>query len=87
MATAANAWLGTVSTTDGAQLAFAAEARRDWHFVSRSRPGVALQDMTPAQCCSDRSSSLGLVGPRGPSAPSRLAARPERVAPTVFDRH
>lgn len=51
MARAGNAWLGLLSDSQrrAAQLAWAGRARRDWHYVPRSRPGVALRDMTSAQ--------------------------------------
>jgi hypothetical protein len=49
MATAASAWLGSLGATKGAQFPFADDARRDWHYVPRSRPGVALRDMTAPQ--------------------------------------
>lgn len=49
MAAAANAWLGTLSTARGAQFPFGDDARRDWHYVPRARPGLALRDMTLAQ--------------------------------------
>ena len=51
MARAGAAWLGVLSDSQrrAAQLAWDGRARRDWHYVPRSRPGVALRDMTPAQ--------------------------------------
>jgi hypothetical protein len=49
MTAAANAWLASLGSRSGAQFSFADEARRDWHYVPRSRPGIALRDMTPAQ--------------------------------------
>lgn len=49
MARAARAWLATLPRPDGAQLPFGADARHDWHYVPRGRPGLALRDMTDAQ--------------------------------------
>jgi hypothetical protein len=49
MAAAASAWLRTVGTRDGAQLPFADGERRNWHYIPRSRRGVALRDMTSVQ--------------------------------------
>lgn len=49
MATAANAWLGTLGTTRGVVFPFADDTRRDWHYVPRARPGLALRDMTSPQ--------------------------------------
>lgn len=51
MAKAGAAWLGSLSDSQrrAAQLAWDGRARRDWHYVPRSRPGVALRDMTGAQ--------------------------------------
>jgi len=51
MARAGAAWLGLLSESQqrAAQLAWDGRARRDWHYIPRSRPGVALRDMTPAQ--------------------------------------
>lgn len=49
MARAARGWLAALPRTDGAQVPFPSEARRDWHYVPRSRPGLALRDMTEPQ--------------------------------------
>ncbi len=49
MATAADAWLGSLGPARGAQFPFADDARRDWHYVPRSRPGIALRDMSEPQ--------------------------------------
>lgn len=49
MATAAGTWLAGVGTVRGAQYPFDDDARRDWHYVPRSRPGLALRDMTAPQ--------------------------------------
>src|SRR5688572_14785608 len=49
MADAAKAWLASVGSARGAQYAFRDEARLDWHYVPRARPGLALRSMTPVQ--------------------------------------
>jgi hypothetical protein len=49
MAVAASAWLAASVGAHGAQVPFADDARRDWHYVPRRRPGLALRDMTPPQ--------------------------------------
>jgi hypothetical protein len=51
MAKAGAAWLGLLSDSQrrAAQLTWDNRARRDWHYVPRSRPGVALREMTPPQ--------------------------------------
>jgi hypothetical protein len=49
MARAARTWLSTLPRTDAALVPFASDARRDWHYVPRTRPGLALRDMTAPQ--------------------------------------
>ncbi|MBL9086489.1 MAG: DUF3500 domain-containing protein [Planctomycetia bacterium] len=49
MARAARTWLATLPRADAAQVPFASDARRDWHYVPRSRPGLALRDMSEPQ--------------------------------------
>ena len=49
MARAARGWLATLPRAEVAQAPFASEARRDWHYVPRGRPGLALRDMTEPQ--------------------------------------
>src|SRR5687767_15032772 len=49
MAGAANDWLRSLGARDGAQLPFADDERRNWHYVPRARRGVALRDMTAPQ--------------------------------------
>ena len=72
MATAAKAWLVSFGKPGGAQLPFDAEARKDWHYVPRRRPGVALRDMTMPQ----RTAAIALLR-AGLSA--RGAARAEAI--------
>ena len=72
MATAAKAWLGSLGKPGGAQLPFDADARKDWHYVPRRRPGVALRDMTMPQ----RAAAIALLR-AGLSA--RGAARAEAI--------
>ncbi len=51
MATSARAFLATLDDAQRkkAALAFDSPALRDWHFVPRERPGLALADMNAAQ--------------------------------------
>jgi hypothetical protein len=49
MARAASAWTDAMGSRSGARVAFEDAERRNWHYVPRSRRGVALRDMTPAQ--------------------------------------
>lgn len=72
MATAADAWLGSLGSARGAQLPFADDARRDWHYVPRPRPGIALRDMTAPQ----RAAATGLLRA---SLSARGAGRAEAI--------
>ncbi len=51
MARAAGAWLAALDQRQQreAQLEWASRLRESWHYVPRSRPGVALRAMSPAQ--------------------------------------
>ena len=51
MAQAARAWLALLDDRQrrNAQLDWASRQREAWHYVPRSRPGVALRDMNPRQ--------------------------------------
>ena len=51
MARAAGAWLAALDQRQQreAQLEWASRLRESWHYVPRSRPGVALRSMSPAQ--------------------------------------
>ena len=51
MARAAGAWLAALDQRQQreAQLEWASRLRESWHYVPRSRPGVALRAMNPAQ--------------------------------------
>jgi hypothetical protein len=51
MARAAGAWLASLDQRQRreAQLEWASRQRESWHYVPRSRPGVALRAMSPAQ--------------------------------------
>ena len=51
MARAAGAWLAALDQRQQreAQLEWASRQRESWHYVPRSRPGVALRAMSPAQ--------------------------------------
>lgn len=51
MAAAAAAFLDTISPEFKSKAAFSFDGpqRKDWHFVPRTRPGLALRDMTEAQ--------------------------------------
>jgi hypothetical protein len=73
MARAASAWTTAMGGHAGARLPFEGDERRNWHYVPRSRRGVALRDMTPAQ----RDAATALVR-------SGLSARgTERVEATL----
>jgi hypothetical protein len=51
MSLAAGAWLAQLDDPQrrGAQLAWSDRRREDWHYVPRTRPGLALRQMRPAQ--------------------------------------
>src|SRR5262245_64384891 len=51
MGKAAGAWLASLDARQQphARMAWADPLRNAWHYVPRSRPGVALRDMKPAQ--------------------------------------
>jgi len=51
MATRALDWLNSLGSAEREQghYPFEGEARTDWHYTPRERPGLALRDMTPAQ--------------------------------------
>jgi hypothetical protein len=65
MARAAAAWVGSVGDRAGARLPFESENRRDWHYVPRSRRGVALRNMTAAQRDAARALVRSGLSPRG----------------------
>ena len=70
MATAAEAYLGTLSSAerDRGTWKLDAEQRFDWHFIPRERYGVRLKDMNPEQ---------RTRRPRAPAERSQLAGLPE----------
>ena len=51
MARAATAWLAQLDDRQrrSAQLPWSSRQREDWHYVPRTRPGLALRQMRPAQ--------------------------------------
>jgi hypothetical protein len=51
MATAARAWLAQLDERQrrDAQLAWSSRQRESWHYVPRSRPGIALRQMSESQ--------------------------------------
>ena len=62
MATAAQAYVGTLSSAerDRGTWELDAEQRFDWHFIPRERYGVRLKDMIPEQ----RTAAHGLPKPK-----------------------
>ena len=67
MAQAARAWLGLLDDRQrrAAQLEWAGRQRESWHYVPRSRPGVALRDMNPRQAAAAWELLGSLLSARG----------------------
>jgi hypothetical protein len=67
MARAAGAWLAQLGTAQRreAQLEWASRWREGWHYVPRSRPGVALRDMSAAQAAAAWDLLGALLSARG----------------------
>jgi Protein of unknown function (DUF3500) len=67
MAQVAQAWLGSLAPQDvaRARLAWTDAGRNAWHYVPRSRPGVALREMTSAQAAAAWDLIATLLSARG----------------------
>lgn len=67
MAKAALAWLNGVSEAQRseAQFAWTSPQLTDWHYVPRTRPGIALRDMTDAQTAAAWDLLATLLSARG----------------------
>ena len=67
MGKAAGAWLASLDARQQARalLAWADPMRNGWHYVPRSRPGVALRDMSPAQAAAAWDLISSLLSARG----------------------
>lgn len=67
MAAAASAWLAALDDTQRREAVFPLQdaERENWHFVPRSRRGVPLKDMTPAQQTLARALVAAALGERG----------------------
>jgi hypothetical protein len=67
MGKAAGAWLASLDARQRARalLAWADPMRNGWHYVPRSRPGLALRDMSPAQAAAAWDLIASLLSARG----------------------
>jgi hypothetical protein len=67
MGKAAQSWLGTLDARQRAQaqLEWAGRRREDWHYVPRSRPGVALREMSAGQVAATWNLLGSLLSARG----------------------
>jgi len=67
MGKAARAWLSLLAAGQRprARLAWSDPLRNAWHYVPRSRPGIALRDMSPAQAAAAWDLISTLLSPRG----------------------
>jgi hypothetical protein len=67
MAKAAGAWLASLEARQQARalLPWADPMRNNWHYVPRSRPGLALRDMRPAQAAAAWELISSLLSARG----------------------